>query len=118
MSAFVTKWVYEGNTSPLVLHEFFEILARTGFEVLSLQNDRHNYYLTCKKWGENLDRVADEVRARWGDLLYRRFRLYLWCSAYAFLEGTLDAHRMILSLPADQPGRRMRDGSSRKRRLV
>jgi cyclopropane-fatty-acyl-phospholipid synthase len=118
MSAFVTKWVYEGNTSPWCLHEYLEILARTDLEVLYLQNDRHNYYLTCRKWAENLDRAADEIRARWGEQLYRRFRLYLWCSAYAFLEGTLDAHRMILSLPTDQPGRRMRNHGGRRLRLV
>jgi hypothetical protein len=40
------------------------------------------------------------------------------CSAYAFPEGTLDAHRMILSLPTGQPGRRMRNPSGRRRRLV
>jgi cyclopropane-fatty-acyl-phospholipid synthase len=118
MSSFVTKWVFEGNTSPWCLHEYFAILAQTEFEVLYLQNDRHNYFLTCKKWAENLDRVADQVRARWGEHLYRRFSLYLWCSAFAFLEGTLDAHRMILSLPTDQPGRRMRNASGRRLRLV
>jgi cyclopropane-fatty-acyl-phospholipid synthase len=118
MGAFVTKWVFEGNTSPWCLHEYLEVLSRTELEVLHLQNDRHNYYLTCKKWAENLDRAADQVRARWGEHLYRRFRMYLWCSAYAFLEGTLDAHRMVLSLPTDQPGRRMRNPSGRRRRLV
>jgi hypothetical protein len=30
----------------------------------------------------------------------------------------LDAHRMILSLPTDQPGRRVRNPSDRRRRLV
>jgi cyclopropane-fatty-acyl-phospholipid synthase len=117
MSAFVTKWVFEGNTSPWCLHEYFEELGKTEFEVLSLQNDRHNYYLSCKKWAENLDNAKDEVVRRWGEFLYRRFRLYLWCAAWAFLDGVLDAHRMVLRLSTDQLGRKLSLGSGRLKRV-
>ena len=96
MSSFVTKWVFEGNTSPLALDRYFAELARTDFEVLLLQDDRHNYYLTCKKWAENLEQVQHQVTTRWGQHLYRRFRLYLWSSARAFADRTLGAHRMVL----------------------
>jgi cyclopropane-fatty-acyl-phospholipid synthase len=99
----LTKWVFEGNTSPLHLPSYLAEVARLDFEVSLVQDDAYNYYLTCKKWGENLDRVADEVARRWGQALYRRFRLYLYSCARAFLDGGLGAHRMILQ---QRPGLR------------
>jgi len=54
--------------------------------------------------------------SRWGEFLYRRFHLYLWCSAHAFLDGMLDAHRMILERPAAPCGRHLR-GRARRERL-
>jgi cyclopropane-fatty-acyl-phospholipid synthase len=96
MTSFLTKWVFEGNTSPLNLPRYLSELERTDLEVMLVENDAHNYHLTCKKWGENLDRVKDQVLARWGAPLYRRFRLYLWGSAFAFMDGQLSAHRMVL----------------------
>jgi cyclopropane-fatty-acyl-phospholipid synthase len=107
MTSFLTKWVYEGNTSPLHLPSYLQELERTDLQVMLVQNDSHNYYLTCKKWGENLDRVAGEVVRRWGAQLYRRFRLYLWGSAFAFMDGQLSAHRMVLE---SQRGIRQRRG--------
>lgn len=99
MPTFVTKWVFQGNTSPLCLEKYMAELARTRFELMLVKNDRHNYYLTCKKWAENLEAVREVVVGRWGEKLYRRFRLYLWASANSFFRGTLGAHRMILELP-------------------
>jgi cyclopropane-fatty-acyl-phospholipid synthase len=45
--------------------------------MLAVYNDRHSYFLTCKAWAENLDTARDEIISRWGEMLYRRFRLYL-----------------------------------------
>ncbi len=99
MPSFISKWVFEGNTSPLNLRQYMAELARTPFEMVLVKNDRHNYFLTCKKWAENLERKRDEVIARWGRHLYRRFVLYLWAAANSFETGTLSAHRMILQMP-------------------
>ena len=52
--------------------------------------------LTCKAWAENLEAARDEIINRWGDMLYRRFRLYLWGSAEAFLSRGMDAYRVVL----------------------
>jgi cyclopropane-fatty-acyl-phospholipid synthase len=99
MPSFISKWVFEGNTSPLNLKKYMAELENTPFEVVLVKNDRHNYFLTCKKWAENLEQKRDEVIARWGRHLYRRFVLYLWAAANSFETGTLSAHRMILQLP-------------------
>jgi cyclopropane-fatty-acyl-phospholipid synthase len=98
MPSFISKWVYEGNTSPWYLPQFFTELERTPFEVMQVENDRHSYYLTCRKWAENLEASRDMVIGRWGQHLYRRFHLYLWSAANSFLSGTLSAHHMVLEL--------------------
>jgi cyclopropane-fatty-acyl-phospholipid synthase len=100
MPSFISKWVFQGNTSPLCLEKYLTEVARTPFEVVVIKNDRHNYFLSCKKWAENLEAKRDEVIARWGKHLYRRFVLYLWSAANSFETGTLSAHHMILQLPS------------------
>lgn len=106
MPSFISKWIFEGNTSPLNLPSYLTEVARTPFEVVVVRNDRHNYFLTCKKWAENLEAVRDEVVARWGRHLYRRFVIYLWAAANSFETGTLSAHHMILQLPSPDGARR------------
>ena len=106
MPSFISKWVFQGNTSPLCLREYLAEVAKTPFEVVLVKNDRWNYHLSCKKWAENLEAVRDEVVARWGRFLYRRFHLYLWAAANSFETGTLSAHRMILQLPSTDGARR------------
>lgn len=105
MPSFISKWVFQGNTSPLCLREYLTEVAKTPFEVVLVKNDRWNYFLSCKKWAENLEAVRDEVIARWGRFLYRRFHLYLWAAANSFETGTLSAHRMILQLPSPDGAR-------------
>jgi cyclopropane-fatty-acyl-phospholipid synthase len=100
MPSFISKWVFQGNTSPLCLETYLTEVARTPFEVVVIKNDRHNYFLSCKKWAENLEAHRDEVVERWGTHLYRRFVLYLWSAANSFQTGTLSAHHMILQLPS------------------
>ena len=106
MPSFISKWVFQGNTSPLCLERYLAEVARTPFEVVVIKNDRHNYFLSCKKWAENLEAKRDEVVARWGRHLYRRFVLYLWSAANSFETGTLSAHHMILQLPSAGSARR------------
>ncbi|HXT49886.1 MAG TPA: class I SAM-dependent methyltransferase, partial [Thermoanaerobaculia bacterium] len=86
--------------------EYLHEVAATPFEVVAVKNDRHNYFLSCKKWAENLEAKRQEVVARWGTFLYRRFVLYLWAAANSFETGTLSAHRMILQLPSADGARR------------
>lgn len=106
MPSFISKWVFQGNTSPLNLEKYLAEVARTPFEVVVIKNDRHNYFLSCKKWAENLEAKRDEVIARWGRHLYRRFVLYLWSAANSFETGSLSAHHMILQLPAPASARK------------
>ena len=98
---FVSRYIFPGDHSYFCLHEFLTAVAKTQLEVLAVYNDRHSYYLTCKAWAENLEAARDEIINRWGETLYRRFRLYLWGSAYAFLSRGMDAYRVVLQRPGD-----------------
>ena len=56
---------------------------------------------TCRAWAENLEAAREDIIARWGETLYRRFRLYLWGSALAFLSRSAEAFRVVLERPLD-----------------
>lgn len=96
---FISRYIFPGDHSYFCLHAFLTAVTKTPLELLTVLNDRHNYYLTCKAWAENLESARDEIISRWGDMLYRRFRLYLWGSAYAFLSRGMDAYRVVLQRP-------------------
>jgi len=99
-SSFVLTHVWPGNTTPLKLADYLDAVEKTPFELIYARNDRHNYLLTTKKWAENLDQHRDEIVARWGERLYRRFRLYLWGCVHSFSTDDVTAYRLLLELPA------------------
>ena len=96
---FISRYIFPGDHSFFCLHEFLGAVAKTPLEVLVVHNDRHNYYLTCKAWAEHLEAARDDIIRRWGEQLYRRFRLYLWGSTFAFLNRDMEAYRVILERP-------------------
>ena len=100
-SSFVLSHVWSGNATPLKLAEYLDEVAKTPFEIIYMRNDRRNYLLTTKRWAENLDRRRDEIVARWGERLYRRFRLYLWGCVHSFSTDDVTAYRLLLELPAN-----------------
>jgi cyclopropane-fatty-acyl-phospholipid synthase len=100
VSTFMSRYIYPGESSPLLLHSYLRQVARSPFELISVEDDRHNYYLTCREWARRLDDARDEVVRRWGDPLYRRFRIFLWGSAAGFDTGLVQAYRWVLRLPA------------------
>jgi cyclopropane-fatty-acyl-phospholipid synthase len=99
LSSFMVKYIYGGNHSFLVLHDFLEQMARTPLRVREMHDDRFSYFLTFQQWAKNFDQNRQEVIARFGEFNYRRFRLYLWGAAYEFLSGSLDCYRMIIERP-------------------
>jgi cyclopropane-fatty-acyl-phospholipid synthase len=99
LSSFMVKYIYPGNHSFLILHDFLEQLAATPMRVTELFNDRHSYFLTFRQWARNFDSHRDAVIERFGEFNYRRFRLYLWGATYEFLSRSLDCYRMVIHYP-------------------
>ncbi len=105
-TSFVRSYIWPGNTTPMHLASYLKEVGKTPFEVLYLHNDRHNYLLTTRHWAQNLDRCRDEVVNRWGEHVYRRFRIYLWGCVHYFGTGTITAYRLLLQLPDQSSHRR------------
>jgi cyclopropane-fatty-acyl-phospholipid synthase len=99
LSSYMVKYIYGGNHSFLVLHDFLDKLARTPLQVLEILNDRYSYFLTFQQWARNFDLNREFVIQRFGEFNYRRFRLYLWGGAYEFLSRSLACYRMIIQYP-------------------
>jgi cyclopropane-fatty-acyl-phospholipid synthase len=99
VSTFMKSYIYPGSSAPLLLHSYLKEVSRSPFEVVSVVNDRHNYYLTCLEWARRLDAASPEIVNRFGESLYRRFRLFLWGSAAAFESGLVQAYRWVLHKP-------------------
>lgn len=100
LSAFLLRHIYPGNGSLLCLADYLRALGRTPFELLELHNDREHYVHTSRHWARNLDASRDEIVRRWGEPLYRTFRLYLWGCVDGFARDMLQAYRFVLRLPA------------------
>ena len=100
VSTFMKKYIYPGRSTPVVLHKYLSAVAHSPMEVLSVDDERHNYYLTCLAWARRLDASRDEVTRRWGEQLYRSFRLFLWGSAAGFDSHLVQAYRWVLRKPA------------------
>jgi cyclopropane-fatty-acyl-phospholipid synthase len=101
LSSYMVKYIYGGNHSFLVLHDFLEQLTKTPLEVLEIFNDRHSYFLTFLQWARNFDRNREAVIKQFGEFNYRRFRLYLWGAAYEFLSRSLECYRMVIERPRE-----------------
>ncbi|GIH06365.1 hypothetical protein Rhe02_44320 [Rhizocola hellebori] len=99
VSTFMSRYIYPGKSSPLVLHQYLRQVAKSPFELVSVDDDRHNYHLTCAEWARRLDAAREDVVRRWGEPFYRRFRLFLWGSAASFDTGLVQAYRWVLRLP-------------------
>lgn len=99
VSTFLSRYIFPGNSRPVLLHQYLRHVADSPFELCAVEDDRHNYYLTCAEWARRLDAARDEVVRRWGEPLYRRFRLFLWGSAAGFHSGLVQAYRWVLRLP-------------------
>lgn len=104
-SSFILKYIYPGNETPLHLASYIDAVSESPFELAFAQNDRHNYMLTAKHWAENLDRNRASIAARWGEWVYRRFRLYLWGCVHCFATDDMQAYHWMLQLPADTGSR-------------
>lgn len=99
--SFISRHIFPGGHSFLCLHNFLTCTEKMEMEILQIINDRHSYYLTCRAWAERLEASRDEIIDRWGEMLFRRFRLYLWGSAYSFFSRGLCAYRVILKSPSE-----------------
>ena len=101
--AFISKYVYRGAVCRVYMPRFVEAVTNSPLQLVSVHNDRRNYYLTARHWFENLERHRDQVRDRFGERTYRLYRLYLGGTANMLDDPDhfTTAYRVLLERPAN-----------------
>jgi len=111
VSGFMRKYVWHGTHTYLCLQDLIRELLFSGMEVLRVENESVHYARTMHHWARRLEENREAIIARWGERLYRAFRLYLWGGAQAFPDLLqayhLVARRMENPLPPLGPIRRL-----------
>jgi cyclopropane-fatty-acyl-phospholipid synthase len=105
LSSFMSRHIYPGRSTPMVLHDYLACVARSPyFQVRTVIEDTHSYLLTCQAWAERLDAAREQITSRWGSELYLKFRAFLWGSTAGFGAGQLQAYRVVLERVAGPEG--------------
>jgi cyclopropane-fatty-acyl-phospholipid synthase len=98
-STFTTRHIYPGNHSFFTLHNFLAALRRSPLQLRNVHDDRLDYHRTFVRWAQNLEGARERLVGEFGERDYRRFHLYLWGGAHAFLRDKLQCYRVVLELP-------------------
>jgi cyclopropane-fatty-acyl-phospholipid synthase len=104
-SPFTREFTWRGPHSCLALQDLVEELLFHGFEVLEVRQETRDYELTMTHWAQRLDAARATVGERWGEELYRAFRIFLWGGAHAFRTNRLQAYSLVAQR-RDDPGPR------------
>ena len=104
ISTFTHQYVFQGNHSPVVLPELLAASNGRPFEIITVKNDRHSYYLTVKAWAERLEAKRSELVGAYGETTFRLFQLYLWSVAHCLnRDGSLESYRMVFQKSLNSP---------------
>ena len=100
-SPFTREFTWRGPHACLALQDLVEELLFHGFEVLEVRQETRDYELTMTHWARRLDAARETVAERWGDELYRAFRIFLWGGAHAFRTNRLQAYSLVAERRTD-----------------
>lgn len=95
MSAFTRRYIWNGPHTFLAMPEMVQEFLYNGFDVLEVKDESRDYELTMRQWAERYDAARERIVARWGEPLYRAFRIYLWGGCHALGTDRLQAYRIV-----------------------
>jgi cyclopropane-fatty-acyl-phospholipid synthase len=97
ISTFTHRHVFQGDHSPVVMHELIAASNRVPLEIIAVNNDRHSYFLTAKAWAERLDASHETLARKFGEKPVKAFQLYLWSVANClYRDADLESYRVVL----------------------
>ena len=107
MGDFIEKYIFPGGEL-LHVSAVMEHLARSGLELVDLENLRPHYARTLWDWSNALEARLDEARAvlaadgnvERAEKTLRAYRLYLAGSAMSFEQGWLSLHQLLATRPS------------------
>jgi cyclopropane-fatty-acyl-phospholipid synthase len=110
-SAFTRRYTWKGPHSCLALPDMIEELLFHGFEIVDVHRGTRDYERTMRAWALRLDANHDEIADRWGEYVYRTFRVFLWGGVQGFHSNRLQAYTLVAERHAQKgprPGRLQR----------
>jgi cyclopropane-fatty-acyl-phospholipid synthase len=101
-SPFTRHFTWRGPHSCLALQDLTAELLLHGFEIVRVRRETDDYELTMRHWAERFDAAHDEVAARWGEPVFRAFRVFLWGGTHAFRTNRLQAYSLVAERRPDR----------------
>ena len=107
MGDFIEKYIFPGGEL-LHVSAVMEHLARSGLELVDLENLRPHYARTLWDWSNALEERLDEARGvlaadgnqDQAEKTLRAYRLYLAGSAMSFEQGWISLHQLLATKPS------------------
>ncbi len=102
MSPVTRAFTWTGHHTFLCLQEMVQELLFHGFEIVEVKRETHDYELTITQWAERLENARPQIIRRWGEEVYRTFRVFLWGGAHAFRTNRLQAYHLVAERRLDR----------------
>jgi cyclopropane-fatty-acyl-phospholipid synthase len=107
MGDFIEKYIFPGGEL-LHVSAVMEHMARSGLELVDLENLRPHYARTLWDWSNALEDRLDEARGvlaadgneKRAEKTLRAYRLYLAGSAMSFEQGWISLHQLLATKPS------------------
>lgn len=107
MSDFTRHYIWHGTHTFMCLQDVIQELLFQGLDLLHVEQDTRDYELTMRHWAERFDAQRDAIVDRWGERVYRAFRVYLWGGCHALRHNVLQAYHLVARTgtgPGPRPG--------------
>jgi cyclopropane-fatty-acyl-phospholipid synthase len=111
VSPFTRQFTWPGHHSFLSLQDMVRELLFHGFEIVEAKRETHDYELTIRHWADRFEANHDFVAGRWGEDVYRAFRMFLRGGQHAFASNRLQAYHLVAERredPGPRPGALLR----------
>jgi cyclopropane-fatty-acyl-phospholipid synthase len=102
MSAFTRRYTWHGTHTFLSLQDLLQEFLLNGFKIRSVAHETRDYELTILEWARRFDAAHDAIAARWGEQVWRSFRVFLWGGGHAFRTDGLQAYHLVAERGADR----------------
>ena len=103
VSNFVRHYIYPGTHTYLCLPDLIQEFLMHGFKVLEVLDETHEYDLTMSHWAQRFEASRELITRRWGEKVFRAFRMYLWGGSHAMRARGLQAYHVVAER-TDDPG--------------
>lgn len=104
-SNFTKHYIWRGTHAFMCVQDAVREILLHGFDLMRVKNETRDYELTMRQWARRFDARREEIVERWGEPVYRAFRIYLWGGCHALATQELQAYH-ILARRRDEPGPR------------